>query len=371
MFEIVIDTNIYRKDPSQTSLPFKALSRLCKAKTARLHIPYIVKREFQTQQVNSYQKEMQISLSSINGLLKKNLSMKVRDAVSDIKSSIEASFPLVTEDAETGIVKWAEEIGAVVYPLVHEEAEKAMEAYFNGHPPLKEPKIRKDIPDAFLFQSVLSISKNSETLYVISEDGPFHDAATTIPNAQVFKSLNDFIEVPEVQTALQKQDEAEKIAKIIAILKERSNEEIAHVINRSIGEKITWEKIHDNSIPDDNHEATISSYGEAEDIAIDFNDAAYYGEGQLGIPFTCTMLVSAFYYIFKSDYYSIDEARMPSVSDHNDHYFEAEAEFEIIISGSISIDIDIDQFDENKEVDDYVDFDSIDIEGVTSIDLKN
>ena len=42
-------------------------------------------------------------------------------------------------------------------------------------------------------------------------------------------------------------------------------------------------------------------------------------------------------YIFKADFYSIDESKMPSISDHNDHYYEAEQEVYIYASGLLKI----------------------------------
>jgi hypothetical protein len=44
-FNVVIDTNIYRSDPSRSDLVFRALERLCQADILKLHLPQIVERE--------------------------------------------------------------------------------------------------------------------------------------------------------------------------------------------------------------------------------------------------------------------------------------------------------------------------------------
>lgn len=369
MFQILIDTNIYRKDPIQAGLPFRAVARLCTAKAATLHIPYIVLREFQTQQVDLYQKEMHAALKGVSSVQGRRLSANATTRLGDIKAALEAVLPTVNDDAANGIVKWAEEIGAILYSLDFDDAKRAMEAYFTGQLPLKEPKIRKDIPDSFLFQSALTILGTTKELYVISEDGAFSEAAATVEGVQVLKSLNEFIELPEVQIVLQKQDEAEKIAFVIQKLSEAPGE--LEFYMRSLGEKVLWEKIHSRTIPDDNHEATICSYGDLEDIDIDFTKAAYYGEGQLRLPFSCAMSVSAIYYIFKSDFFALDEEDMPSISDHNDHYFEAESEFNAVVHGSISIHVQLDEASDDKEVEDYVDFDSVKIDEIDRIELAD
>lgn len=368
MFELLIDTNIYRKDPVQSGLPFKALARLCKAKAARLHIPYIVLREFQTQQVDIYQKEMQATIRGVTNVVGKRLSTEVKSKLEEVKGAVEAVMPAVISDAANGIVKWAEEVHAVLHPLGPEDAKLAMEAYFNGQLPLKEPKVRKDIPDSFLFQSALTILRSTTTLYVISEDGAFSEAAATVNGIRVLKSLNDFIELHEVQAALQKQDEAEKIALVIKELMEFTDGSSFPVLH-SLGEKVLWKKIRSRSIPDDNHEATIRMFGDPENIKLEFTEAAYYGDGQLGLPFSCTMNVSAFYYMYKSDFYALNEDAMPSVSDHNDHYFEAESEFEILIHGALSFYVKLDEFAGDKNLEEYVDFDAAEIDEIDRLEL--
>jgi hypothetical protein len=245
-----------------------------------------------------------------------------------------------------------------------------MEAYFNGDLPLKEPKVRKDIPDSFLYQAALTILQSTKSLYVISDDGAFSEAIASITGSCVLKSLNDFVELPDVQATLKKQDEVEKISSVIENLK-ISVDRLGSLALRSLGEKLMWQKIHSREILDDNHEATISSYGDPENIEISFEEAAYYGEGQIGIPFSCVINVYAFYYIFKSEFFALDEEDMPSVSNHNDHYFEAESEFEVVVHGSISLNVQLDEFAEDREIDEYVDFDSAEIDEINSIELMD
>jgi hypothetical protein len=65
----------------------------------------------------------------------------------------------------------------------------------------------------------------------------------------------------------------------------------------------------------------------------------------------------------------LDEDDMPSISDHNDHYFEAESEFEIVIYGSISLDVQLDEVAEDKDLEEYVNFDSAQIDEIDRIEL--
>ena len=141
-------------------------------------------------------------------------------------------------------------------------------------------------------------------------------------------------------------------------------------LSNNIGTSIHWQTFSDSSIPDDNHEATINNYGEAEDVELDFSGTGYYGNGQFGIPFKLRITVLAHYYIFKSDYYCMDPERehVPFVSDHDDHYFDAEEEFELCVSGLVSITIDRDNIN-MEELSESIVEDGFAIAEVTNIEL--
>jgi hypothetical protein len=126
------------------------------------------------------------------------------------------------------------------------DAQRAMEAYFTGQPPFKEPKARKDIPDAFLFQAAQTIGRTVDKLYVISEDGAFGEAMATLENVILLKSLNVFVELPEVQAMLAQQEELEKISLVVEELKVIPSELIS-CFAQDIGERILWKKIYSRS----------------------------------------------------------------------------------------------------------------------------
>lgn len=362
LIDLLLDTNIYRKDPNHTSLPFGAIERLCKAKALRLHIPYIVQKEVQTQQLSAYKKEIDSAISSVKALLKKNLPDELHEKIDSIKHDLASVHKDVLSSAEQEILDWAEILGATVHSLDLDLAVAAMDAYFYGKPPLKEPKVRKDIPDSFLFQSVLSILGNVQNLYVVSDDDAFYAAVAELDNVKVFKTLNEVVELQETQAALQEAHAAE-IANIVSGLKtEDCRAIVSRAVSQQIGEKLMWQTVRSASIPDDNNEATIAGYNDAEDVFIDPDSITFYGDGKFGAQFECTVLVSVIFYIFKSDYYLLDEAEMPSVSDHNDHYYEAEAEYYINVSGSVSVTVDMETVDAQGNISNYIVEDKIRVE---------
>ena len=71
----------------------------------------------------------------------------------------------------------------------------------------------------------------------------------------------------------------------------------------------------------------------------------YYGDGNLAIPFKTRIECELTYFIFKSEYYSIPEERVEgiSVSDWNDHYFEASEMYDLDVEGRLVIEFPLDE----------------------------
>lgn len=369
-FNVVLDTNIFRKNPSRSDLAFKALARLCKAGVCRLHLPHVVQREFQTQQMALYQKELSASLAALEAVIRKGLPPVELATVTDIRDAVKAAEPAVLTAVEAELPAWTDSIGGVRHNITETAARAAMEAYFHGHPPLTNPKTRDDIPDAFIFQTIKDISSLDPTLIVVAEDGKIAKASEALPNVVVHRSLLSMIESRPIQAEILELDVIENITNTAKVLRDYETEytEFRSKVTRQGGEKIVWKTIHSSQIPDDNHEATINSYGDPEDVQVDFNGLSYFGSGQFGLPFVFRCTVEVTYYIFKSDYYCLDEDDMPSVTDHNDHYFEAEDEREVNVSGTLRLSFPIESIKtlEVETIDEHIE---IEIDSIDAIDV--
>ena len=373
MIHVVLDTNIYRNNPSRNNLNFKAIERLANSNLVKLHIPYVVEREFQTQQREIYSQDLSKVLSGLSALTRKQLSIDILRKLNSLKDELDAESNHILSDAEDQLVQWSENIGANRYPLCLDQAHTALEAYFQGSPPLITAKVREDIPDSFIVQAINKLHANNGLMHVVAGDKKVRASFSDIETIVTHESLSEFIESDVVQNELKDLDLLDNIEVINSAIQNYENDfgEISYKIDHDIGEEIIWGMIGDSSIHDDNNEATINGYYEAEDIELDFTELAYYGNGQFGIPFGLRIMVSAVYYIFKSEYYSMDASRepVPSVTDHNDHYFEAEDDFDVVVNGMASISIDRDNIDFD-EFSECVDDASIGIDSVESIVLS-
>lgn len=338
-FHVVLDTNIYRKSPKRKDLSFLALERLAKASVVQLHLPYVVEREFQTQQMTQYKKEIDAALGGLESLVKKGLDPAQLTSIQGLIATLSDTSPKILTDVERALPSWIASLGGKCHPITEAQAREAMEAYFLGSAPLKAPKIRDDIPDSFIFQVIADLAKSSPALVVVAEDEKIAQASEALANVSVHRSLNAFIESQPIQAELLDLDIVKNLPALHEIIEdyEKNNEQIEILLRHNAGASLVWKTVYSRSIPDDNHEATITGYYDPDNILLDFANLSYYGYGDFGLPFTFSSTVSATYYIFKSDFYALDEKKMPSVSDHNDHYYEAEQEIRVDVSGVIKL----------------------------------
>jgi hypothetical protein len=372
-YDIVIDTNIYHKDQTRTKLPFQALTRLCKAGVVQLHIPYVVEREFQTQLVSGAKEKLESTQKGLDYLIQYESKAERLTSMKSLLEDLIADEAEIIGNVDASFLTWAATVGAVRHAISEANAKAAFEAYFLGTSPLTSPKVRSDIPDSFIFQTIVDLSKTSTQLFVISSDGKVAQASDALEGITVYKNLGSFIETDAIQEEILHLDVVENLPLIRAALEkhETENNEISYVLRKDANEKIVGRTVHSHSIPDDNHEATIQGYYDPENIEMDLNSLLYFGGGEFGLPYSYTTTVELVYYIYKADYYALHDDVSPSVTDHNDHYYEAEEEREVIVRGVLKIIVPaavLAQISTEEALDGNVE---ISIDSVDSVELTN
>lgn len=371
-FHVVLDTNIYHKSPKRKDLPFVALERLSKAGIVQLHLPYVVEREFQTQQVAQYRKAIDASIGGLESLIKKGLEPPQLTTVQGMLATLKTIAPTVLADAEQALPIWVTGIGGSRHPITESQAMLAMEAYFLGAAPLKVPKVRDDIPDSFIFQVIADLAKSTSPLIAVVEDEKLAQASESLEGVSVYRTLIEFIDSAPIQAELIDLDIVKNLASIRDVIEHYEIEggQISLLLKQNGGKALVWKAVHSSSIPDDNHEATITGYNDPEDIELNFAELSYYGYGEFGLPFTYVSTVSITYYIFKADYFTLDGDNLPSVSDHNDHYYEAEEERLVRASGVIKLSFDPTalQSISAENIDENI---SIDIDSIEEVNLED
>jgi hypothetical protein len=363
MIHVVLDTNIYRHNPARDNLSFRALEQMAKAGLLKLHIPYIIEREFQTQQRKNYSDDLNQVVTGLNGLTRKQLSPTIAARISSLKEELVKDSEVILADSEIQFVNWAEDLGANRYSLSLEQAQEAFEAYFQGKPPFKQAKIRDDIPDAFIVQAVKSLSQANGKLHFIVGDKKVAEAFDSDDSIIVYKKLDEFIETELVQNELKEVDMLENLEAIKQMIQdyEVNEQGISKHITKEVGDQLEGVDIYSDEVPAFDNKMTIYGWWEPDNVELDFSELTYYGNGYFGMPFMVKMKASVTFYIYKSDYIGMSESS--KVFDWNDHYFQDESDIDIIVNGMVSVVIDRDKIVagnlENSIVKDFTMIDEI------------
>ncbi|MBB5038980.1 PIN domain-containing protein [Prosthecobacter dejongeii] len=363
MIRIILDTTVFHQNSTLKGQDFRLLTTLSKAGALKLFLPYVVEKEFLTQQSASSREQIDSILRSVKTLSQRALQDELTTWLNAFETEVGNKTPAILDADEKNLNDWLQAINAEKMPICEAQAVGALDAYFHGLPPLKQAKIRKDIPDSFVFQALRKLALDNLGVVFVSGDSQLREAAKKLDNVEVYESLKAFIQTPDIQNLILQEEERQKIEGI----KQRitTSEEISELLSNSIkdklGEKVVWKNVGYDAYDIDSSDATISSYGEVQETNFLWNDLSYYGDGSFSLPFTSTMEVSITFYISKSDWYCLSDDEAPPVSDHNDHYFEAESEIEIIVEGILSFSVgdDISPDDEDLIIADTVEIDSI------------
>lgn len=356
-FNILIDSNIYWSDPRREKLEFKALTKLCQNEHVQLHIPYIVEKEFCSHQLIEQSKLVKRCIKSLKKLPRQGLNEELIDETANLALETENLLHRIKQKG-TSFINWADLVGAQRYPLNLAQTEQAFDAYFQGTAPLKEPKNREHIPDSFIYQCTREITQSIPELIVVVNDRGLRKAIESELNLKCYKTLTEFIDEEDVQIILREQNFIDDFPDCLKELDDYLSSETED----AVGDSIVDEGIESMS---DEADATIHGYGNLDDIDFRFEEAIYYGDGLIGVPFVAIIEAYYTYYIFKADYFCMEDAPS-SISDHNKHYFEADDSNFVRVEGILEFSLEYESYAKgnmNELVSD------ISVNEVSSVDL--
>jgi hypothetical protein len=215
-----------------------------------------------------------------------------------------------------------------------------MEAYFAGTPPFKGQKSRVDIPDNFIWQTVLDVHRDFGELSIVAGDKAFGTAAESHAGITVYEALDDFIDSPGCQ-ALVKRESTDRAGAYISALLMSDHSRVQEAVEEALMDQLSGRAVSSDDIPEDNHEATISSIEGLISLGLDRHELRYFGEGVFTVPFAARVEALLEYAIFMGDYYTLhdDKSAGIHVEPWNDHYFLAEEHYELIVEGTVAIDL--------------------------------
>ncbi|MEO8388620.1 PIN domain-containing protein [Polaromonas sp.] len=356
---VILDTNIFSGDRHRTSESFKALTRLSAQGLIQIILPYIVKREWQTQLVAQSREDFVNLLNAARDLVARGVPEDLAPLLRDLIGQAENRLEDVVAHATVSYQNWIQQNQVVEQELTLQLGANAMEAYFSGTPPFSAPKIRKHIPDSFLYQA-LAEQAIQYPVYFVSFDKELLNQCSKIGNLKPFENLNRLMADEAVQDLIAQQSgasssiatdqelpsEMESQFDPIETLRKLqfspdANTKITSYLVTDGAKMIAGTTFRSKSIPGDDKEAYVESFGELEDVEVMWDEAAYLGDFTYVLEYkgTGTMLVS--YYVHKGDTWAL-ERRKVHYQDHNSHVWEIEEETSVTVYGYISVTIDQD-----------------------------
>ena len=337
MIHLVLDTAIYRGIPRLDSPEFKLLSYMVERGYLVLHVPHIVEREQSTELEQVQRGRLKKAINVLtNALSFEEHGPKSKDLNSSLEE-LRANLDYLVEERSAAFTYWLDKYNAVHHQITLDQTQRALEAYFKGLPPLKQPKVRKDIPDSFIFQQILDLKNTYQSqLGIVVEDNGLRSACVGAGIA-CWVSLHEFITSPAAQKFLAQTVIKENKDEILSFVRSLLNEKIDN-ISAAVETTLLsndYSLLSGDSIPGENKEIYLSGVNtpyEVEVVEIEYlGDTVFlaYVQAQVELQYQFPM--------FKIDVLALDVDKY-HFSPLNDHYFEVETTDVFQFSGRIELD---------------------------------
>jgi len=352
-FKVVLDTNVYSSDKYRLGQGFKTLGRLCKGGHAEVLLPFIVRREFETQLDANAADTLSNFEKSSKKLANSPIPADLRGALDELIDTFKARKQDVLQSHLLSFGEWIQEYGVEERALNGEHAIAAMENYFNIGPPFKALKVREDIPDALLYQEVVYLAKDQPLIFICN-DTKLVESILGVPNITHFSDLNSFLASEAVQGVIA-QGAASDAEDLLLHLKQFAathNNSLATYVSHRGAEDLAGTHFSSASLPGDDREAYIYMFGSLDDVEFDWDNATYHGEMVYVVPFAGQGDFNITYYVPKWDVEQVEQ-RGGSYSYHNDYVVEVDEEAALWVRGMLRIKI-ADDYEPGDDLEDAI-----------------
>lgn len=336
----MLDTSIYKQTPKLNSELFKRLIKYARIGLFKIYISEIIEREYLTWIHKESQEAYNNVVKNTEALSKfyeepDFLGIKLHQ---NITASI--AHTQINEILKKVVENWNDfkkETNAITLPINDCDGKLAMDAYFNGAKPFKDAKNRSDIPDAFVYFSILGLLKSIDKIVFISRDKELTKRITDV-KIETFESLADLFScegysIPgEYFTKLQPNDKAH-------FLFQYFKKEIIKKIKRQIELSEIFPDMEQELINE-----TIGEYKDlsvsAENIELDFETVRVISDLSYLISFTADLVHSISSKATKLELGYAGEERINRLKEkdvNDDGMFDITQETHTQILGNLSI----------------------------------
>lgn len=314
MIHVLLDSSIYRNDPSRRRLAFKTLAGLCEKKLVTLHVPSIVKREFTTYLAVQAEAVLGEAVRSLKKLTRSDGPNSARILAETSLTELRTFTTRYGEHAVSSFNEWLQKVHAVEHEVKPECVHDVLDRYFEGELPFKTVKSRDDFPDAFIWQIIRELAGKGRLCAVIA-DKNFRKAVSKIEKVDAFESLEAFIEAPAVQDLFPENFVRKHEVEILNLFKYSPwifDVPIADGIDSELRDTSIAHTVYENF-----DEADIVDVESVDNVTIDFGRAHYFGDNIFRLPFKARVRAILDYFLDKSTYYGMsnEETLLIEVQD--------------------------------------------------------
>ena len=297
---------------------------------------YVVEREFATQLEHDQHRRLDTVAREISKALSFDPHGPRSAQLAEQLEVLQAALSDLVHERSAAFIHWLEQASAIRHPLTLEQASNALDAYFSGAPPFKEPKVRKDIPDSFVFQKVLELSEaHGPQLGIVVADERLARAVRDA-GIPVWSSLREFLTSPVVQPLVAEQVIANNQPAVdnhVLALAQQATGTIAKALEQAL---LSDEEViqYGDHLPGESGEIYLSGIDTPHEVHI--ADIEYIG----GMVFLANIVARVeLIYQFPLATHDALALNAPtfSVSPLNEHYLEVETTDEFSVSACLEL----------------------------------
>lgn len=328
---ISLDSSILRKDRKLNDYNMLLLKKLSKLKLIKLHIPWIVYKEITSHNLVDSSNSINSMVKDLENFNKRGLAFKETEKLKKIAKELKSID--IENSVENHWNDFISESDAILHPIEINHGELVMSSYFKGEKPFPIVKSRNDIPDAFIYQALLTISKDNNPLIFIVEDNNLRNSLDNIDGITALKSFEDLFNLMEFKLIKQQFDKVEHYAEELIYLGENlkliKDLVIDDIHRKGILNGLT---VYSEYIPDDLNEGLVEEVWQITTLnvqkdKIEFLDDYFY------IPIEGNGIFTLEYFIFKSDFYRYEGRKINIIdAEWNKHYFAVSENYEFDFS---------------------------------------
>ncbi|GJM63216.1 hypothetical protein PEDI_37680 [Persicobacter diffluens] len=340
---IVIDTSILRKDRGFLNSDILLLKKLSKLELLKIHFPWVVYKESTSHNFKDIDSVIGKAIKEITSLNRKGISNEVYVELEEVAKKLDSIKSTIDKSVDKHWTDFINDTGAILHEINNEHGKLVMSSYFGGDKPFPEPKSRKDIPDAFIYEAIKSIIESVGNVYFICADNNLRNVVNDLGSSFAFASYADFYKSSDYKAIEDEYKKIEHYSDELILLKENTGKISEFAISEIYGDVFAGndQEIFHESLPSDDN---IGMLQDMDNVTVNkiHLDEIQFIDGVFYIPINISATFGIEYFMFKSDYYMEAEGRNISIidDDWNKHYFLIYENFNVKLSYQCSIEQD-------------------------------